>query len=457
MGADAVRFLDLLAAAGISVWQVLPLNPPDGHRSPYCSSSLFAGDPGLLPRPTSQSVRALDIEGRTDVMPGATPGEFAASDAPIADSLSFWLRDFAIFSVAHETFATSWNDWPAPLRDRQPAAITKFVRDHSARIAFVEARQVEFIKAWRQLRDAAHLRGISLFGDVPLYPSYDSADVWAHRELFQLASDGSMKFVAGVPPDYFSPTGQLWGNPIYDWSANAADNFAWWHARFAHAATLFDVVRIDHFRGLEAYWRVPADAVDASSGVWAEGPGMALFAALGAGSVDALVAEDLGDITPEVDALRLQLNLPGMRVLQFGFSGDPLNPHLPERVPTHCVYYTGTHDNDTTLGWYKTLDAEARRAVDRLLESAPATAQGAIASKSSMPWPLIVRALACAANTTIVPLQDLLGLDGAARMNVPGAAAGNWTWRFSWEQIPGDLVPRLRSLVSASSRLPGMG
>ena len=434
LGADVERFLDLLAACGMSVWQVLPLNPPDEHHSPYCASSLFAGNPALLPA----------------AFAAVAPGDGATGPA----APTFWLRDFAIFGVARAWFAAPWTSWPAPLRDRQPAALADFIREHAAQIALVEAQQLQFIAAWGRVRAAAAARGILLFGDLPLYPAPDSADVWAHRALFQLDGAGHPAYVAGVPPDYFSPTGQLWGNPVYDWNAHAADGYAWWRARLHHAAALFDIVRIDHFRGLAAYWRVPAGAPDASAGTWAAGPGAALFTAASAATAApaktaGLVAEDLGDITPDVDALRDALQLPGMRVLQFGFSGDVANSHLPAHAPEQCVYYTGTHDNDTTLGWYRALDAPVRGQVDALLAAGAARP----AAARPMPWPLIDLALSSPANTAIVPLQDLLGLDGDHRMNVPGSTRGNWTWQFDWRQIPADFAPQVRELLEGSDRL----
>ncbi|HEY6597812.1 MAG TPA: 4-alpha-glucanotransferase, partial [Pseudomonadales bacterium] len=290
------------------------------------------------------------------------------------------------------------------------------------------------------LRREAAARGVLLFGDLPLYPAYESADVWAHPEIFLLDEAQRPRLVAGVPPDYFSATGQLWGNPIYAWDALAASHFAWWIERLESQLELFDLVRIDHFRGLQAYWGIPANADSARAGAWYAAPGAELLRALRQRFEPlAVVAEDLGVITPEVDALREAFGLPGMRVLQFAFSGDPDNPHLPANYRANTVAYTGTHDNDTTLGWYRSLEPAVASAVDRFAVGA-------------MPWALIEVLCRSAANTVIVPMQDLLGLDGRHRMNTPGVASGNWRWRFEWPQVDAELAPRVRTLLRATGR-----
>jgi 4-alpha-glucanotransferase len=294
------------------------------------------------------------------------------------------------------------------------------------------------------VRRAASDRCILLLGDMPLYPALTSADVWSNRRFFQLEPDGQPAAVAGVPPDYFSATGQLWGNPLYDWEALAQDGFRWWIARLRAQLALFDVVRIDHFRGLEAYWSVPAGAENAIGGRWCRAPGHALLEAVRTAFPNMpMVAEDLGIITPEVEQLRDAFGLPGMRVLQFAFSGDPANPHLPEHYVPHTLAYSGTHDNDTTLGWYRSLDDASRAAVDRYLGGAP-----------DLPWTMIERLFASCANSAIVPLQDYLALDARARMNTPGVADGNWRWRFEHGALTPALARRIRTAVVAAGRQP---
>jgi len=414
--AAAERFLDFLVAARLRVWQVLPLNPPDRYGSPYHSRSLFALDEALA----DTAVDAADA------------AEFRAH-APS------WLDDYALYSVAAGHHGDDWTAWPAALRERDGDALEALRMSHG--YDAVVARQCAAHARWRRLRAAANARGVLLFGDLPLYPAHASADVWAHRTLFQLDADGIPSAVAGVPPDYFSADGQRWGNPLYAWDRIAATDYAWWCDRVAAQLELFDVVRIDHFRGLAAYWSIPRDA-PATAGHWCPAPGAGLLDALARSTPGLpLVAEDLGTITPDVDALRERFGLPCMRVVQFAFSGDPANPHLPAHHPTDAVVYTGTHDNDTALGWYESLPASARRDVDAML-----------AARGDMPWSLIGVALDSRALTAIVPLQDFLGLGSAARMNTPGTVTGNWRWRFEAEALTPALANRIRVMVEASSR-----
>lgn len=434
LGAAALRFLDFLHAAGIGVWQVLPLNPPDSHGSPYQSPSLSACSTALADWRAVAAAGGLDgwLEPR------------AARYAAFCDREGAWLDDFAVYSVATRELDPAWWNWPVALRTHAPDAVAAFAREHAAAVREVRARQFVVFEQWRAVHDAARARGILLFGDLPLYPALASADVWANQDLFQLDREGQPVAVAGVPPDYFSATGQLWGNPLYDWDHMTRHGFAWWLKRLAVQLRLFDVVRIDHFRGLEAYWSVPAGATDARGGHWCAAPGEALLARVREAFPGMpLVAEDLGIITPAVDVLRERFGLPGMRVLQFAFSGDPDNPHLPEHYQPHTVVYTGTHDNDTSLGWYRALDDATRGVVDRWL-----------GSTVSMPWRFIERAFGTRANTAIVPLQDFLGLGGEARMNTPGVAAGNWGWRCAADGLTPALARRIRGLVESSGRQP---
>ena len=428
LGDAAIRFLDFIEQAGLRVWQVLPLNPPDRHGSPYHSTSAFAMDALLTADLSADEVQDHARRNRS---------EFEAFRAESA----FWLPDFAAFEAVARERSAAWPDWPKALRDREPDALSRLHGERAAAIeAIIEAQFVVFSR-WQALHREAAARDVLLFGDVPLYPAHGSADVWAHRSLFQLDANGEPLAVAGVPPDYFSVDGQRWGNPLYDWGRLATTEFGWWRERMATQLALFDVVRLDHFRGLEAYWSIPRGA-DARSGAWVPGPGRDLLEALRHrfGRLP-LVAEDLGIITPAVDALRTAFDLPGMRVLQFAFSGAPDNPHLPSQHREDCVVYTGTHDNDTTLGWYGGLDEHTRAAVDARLRGL-----------GKPPWSMIALALDSIARTAIVPLQDFLELGSAARMNTPGTISGNWAWRFGERATSRDLAKRIRAEVERSGR-----
>ena len=432
LGDDARRFVEFLAESRLRLWQLLPLNPPDAHGSPYQSMSLSACSTALV------DWRLVDAEGGVLARIERAGGAFD----DFCREHAGWLDDFALFAVAAEHFDAPWWRWPAPLRHRDPDALAAFGQVHRQALETVRARQFVVYEQWRRLRREANDRDIVLLGDMPLYPALASADVWAHQQFFQLDAEGQPLQVAGVPPDYFSATGQLWGNPLYAWDALAADGFRWWLARLQVQLALFDVVRIDHFRGLEAYWSVPAGAVDAMGGRWCEAPGAELLQALKAAfPALPLVAEDLGVITPEVETLRDRFDLPGMRVLQFAFSGDPHNPHLPQHYVPHSLAYTGTHDNDTTLGWYQSLPAVLRGEVDRFLGGHPA-----------MPWAMIERVFASSANSALAPMQDYLELDGRARMNTPGLADGNWRWRFEGAQLDARLARQIRATVERHGR-----
>jgi 4-alpha-glucanotransferase len=431
LGDDALRFLDFMAHAGLSIWQMLPLNPPDRYGSPYHSASLFALHGSLLDP-------ALNLDDPTELSRYA----HARSDAfeKFFVAAAPWLDDFCRYSVARRQFGPDWTLWPEPLRRRDGDALARLDATWRREIELIRCGQFAVVHGLARLRREAAARGVLLLGDMPLYPAFDSADVWSHQDLFLLDDAQRPQWVAGVPPDYFSTTGQLWGNPIYAWDRLEQTGFAWWIERLRAQLALFDVVRIDHFRGLQAYWAVPPDAASAAAGAWYPAPGKALLEVLRQRFEPlALVAEDLGVITPEVDELRDAFDLPGMRVLQFAFSGDAHNPHLPSNYRANTVAYTGTHDNDTTLGWYQSLEPGVRSTVDRLAEGA-------------MPWSLIEVLCRSAANTAIVPMQDLLGLDGRHRMNTPGVPDGNWHWRFDWSQVEPELAPRIRSLLSSTGR-----
>ncbi len=400
LDANAYRFVDWLAEAGFRVWQMLPIGPVDAHGSPYQPPSVFAGDVRLIDPDGPSGVESLD--------------EFRRRNAG-------WLEDWALFAALRHDLGRPWPEWPPALRDRDPEALEQARQRHARAIEAEIERQRRFDYQWRALRDYARGRGVLLFGDLPLYGAHDSADAWAARHLFALDAHGGITGEAGVPPDAFSELGQHWGQPLHNWAAHANDGWAWWIERLRVLTERFDLLRIDHFRGFEAAWSIPPDATDARAGHWVKGPGRAPFDAV----EDALghlplVAEDLGTITDAVHALRDALGLPGMRVLQFAFDGVPDNPHRPEQHPEWSVAYTGTHDNDTLVGWWHGLDHATRAHVADVLG----------ADAGQMPWPAIDAVLQSPARLAMLPLQDLLGLDSEARMNVPGQSEGNWCWRL---------------------------
>jgi 4-alpha-glucanotransferase len=401
LGRGGRAFIDWLAHAGFSVWQVLPLGPTGTAGSPYWVRSDSAGNPAFI-----------DAAERPDATGAAFAGFLERSGA--------WLEDYAAFEVLSTVHGgVPWWQWPPAYRDRDAPALARLRAERDADLARVKLEQFAFAVQWQALRAYAHARGVRLLGDVPFYVAPDSAEVWTHRAQFQLDAAGMPRAVAGVPPDYFSELGQLWGNPLYDWTRMRRDGFEFWRARVRRQLERVDVLRIDHFRALAAHWAVPAGAPDARGGVWRRTPGRALLKALQQEFPSLpLVAEDLGLITPDVEALRRRFRLPGMRVLQFGFDGNPGNPHLPHMHRHNSVVYTGTHDNDTTVGWFATLDAEARRRVVVYLGS------------ESMPQALIRAACASVAQLAILPMQDLLGLGAEARLNTPGTVQGNWSWKL---------------------------
>lgn len=422
--ADAERWLDWLHGAGVGVWQMLPLGLPLIGLSPYQCASAFAANVALFESDAAEPDEA----------------DFAAWCARQAH----WLDDFARFVVVKSMHGGApWPDWPAPLRDREPAALAGLDRASAAALRAARLAQYRAARRWRAIRAAAAARGIALFGDMPIFVAHDSADVWARRDLFLLDAAGHPTVVAGVPPDYFSETGQRWGNPHYDWAAMQADGFAWWRRRLAAHFEWFDLVRIDHFRGLAAAWSIPADEPTAIHGEWQPAPGAALLQAIVDDLGDLpLVAEDLGVITPDVVALRQRFGLPGMAVLQFAFDAHADNPHKPENVTPNTVYYTGTHDNDTTVGWWAALPEETRQAALRQLG----------ATEAAMPGAMIDTVLASRAALAVLPMQDVLGLGSAARMNTPGTEAGNWAWRFDWADLPPDLAPYLLEKLRKTDR-----
>jgi 4-alpha-glucanotransferase len=436
LGDEAYRFVDFLADAGCSVWQVLPLVPTHVEGSPYNAPSSMAMNPTLISR-ERQATAGLGSPAELDER------QREAFESWCAEEES-WLPSYVEFTALRELHDDApWPTWPPSLRDRDPDALTRALEPLAARLRELRFEQWVVALQWSQLREYAASRGVLLFGDLPIFVSLDSADVWASRELFQLDEDGRPTTVTGCPPDYFAADGQRWNNPHYDWEAMAADGFGWWRRRIARQRELFDLVRIDHFRGFEAAWQVPVDAPTARDGWWAPGPGSAILAALvEAAGPGALVAEDLGVITPEVERLRDEFGLPGMKILQFAFDGSADNPYLPEHHGERSVVYTGTHDNDTTVGWWEELDEGTRASVRAHL----------VDPDEPMPWALVRLALESTARLAVVPAQDLLGLGSGSRMNTPGTDEGNWSWRAPAGAFDDELAERVRTMVRSAGR-----
>lgn len=455
IGDDAFQFVDCLKNMAVTVWQTLPLTMPHGDGSPYQSLSSHAGNPafislkslvddGWLPAQSLQNPREVCLQtAHKHFMLLANPQQLKAFES-FCEQQQHWLHDFALFCVLREHFSlASWSQWPQAFKTRDKMTIKRCEDYFATAISCVKFVQFVFFQQWAALKKYANKQGVYLFGDIPIFVAYDSADVWAHPELFKLDSEGQMTVVAGVPPDYFSATGQRWGNPHYEWSAMKKTKFRWWIERLATQNAMFDILRIDHFRGLEAAWEIPASEPTAINGAWQVAPGADLLKALQKSLPDlALVAEDLGIITEEVDALRMQFNLPGMKILQFAFGGDENNPYLPEQIDASSVAYTGTHDNDTSLGWYQHLDERAKSHFHQYIEDV----------NPDMPDALVALTLATEACLAIVPMQDILALDSTCRMNIPGTIEGNWKWRFSWHQLNHAYKHRMKTLVVQAKR-----
>ncbi len=475
LGAHAYRFVDWLALAGQTLWQLLPLVAVGEGGSPYNGLSAFAGNvlllsPDLLvedalldedeARAPAFEPDAADFAGAGRWKDGLLRRAHAAFGAAASPGLRTgfaeyverhrdWLDDWTLFRALRDEHGAPWTRWPEPLRRRDPGAIAG-ARDRLAHeVEWHALAQFLFDRQWGELRRYANGRGIFVVGDVPIFVAHDSADVWAHPEIFELDGDGRPTVVSGVPPDYFSETGQRWGNPLYRWDVLERDGYAWWTARFRRTLEMVDVARIDHFRGFESYWEVPAAEKTALHGRWLPGPGTKLFEAVEKelGPLP-LIAEDLGIITPAVEALRDELGFPGMRVLQFAFGGDdPENPHLPENYPREAVAYTGTHDNNTALGWWRDEASRGERAA--LAELAGDGDAGEVG------WRMIETVLASNADLAVIPLQDVLGLGSEARMNTPGSVSGDWRWRFREGALTRELAARLRDITARTGRLHG--
>ena len=468
LGKDARRFVDLLAAMGASYWQVLPLTPPACGNSPYSAFSAFAGNPllidldqisvdGDLPAISyedSLNDTCVDFEAvfekKMTLLKTAGTKFLANEVAPCKQEFwdfcntTPWLHDYALFMALKRRYkGRSWEKWPDGLALLTPEKYEKASVELGPEIGIKKYIQWQFFKQWRKLRSYAAGKGIAIIGDIPIFVGYDSADVWSHRELFLLDSKGRPTVVAGVPPDYFSATGQLWGNPLYDWEMMGRQKYTWWIERFQSMFEFFDIIRVDHFRGFEAAWHVPAGEKTAINGTWIKAPGAILFdvifAVLGKLPV---IAEDLGVITPGVVALRDRYDFPGMKIVQFAFDSGPSNPYLPHNHQKNFVVYTGTHDNDTTAGWYHSLSDTQRSRVSRY-----------VGGRGDDTVACILRTvLMSVADTAIVPLQDLINLGSEARMNVPGTAFGNWGWRFTWNMVAHDLAGHVRDQIECYGR-----
>ncbi len=475
LGPSAYRFADLLYRMGQSFWQVLPLSPtiPDGH-SPYNGSSAFAGNPllispdllvrdGLLSRRDLQDCPNFPEEVKFDtVVPykellfrkayerflTATEEHESAMNEFYAES-GTWLTPYAVFSALKAEFpAKTWDRWSRPIRDRNPDALTPLGEKFRERIRYEAFLQFIFARQWRALKLYCNKLGIQVIGDMPYYVSFDSADVWTHPDDFKLDGRRRPRVVSGVPPDYFSETGQLWGNPVYNWDRLKETGYAWWIRRLRRNLELFDILRIDHFRGMVAYWEVPAGQKTAIKGKWVSCPVQDFFGTVFRHFANPpLIAEDLGMITPDVrEAIRM-LGFPGIRVLLFAFGKDfENNPHIPHRVPPNTVYYTGTHDNNTSRGWFQSeASPDEKKSLFRYL--------GRKVTERNVHWELIRLAMMSGADTVIIPAQDLLGLGAASRMNRPATSSGNWRWRLRPGELSKTIEKNLREMTIAYGRL----
>ncbi len=479
-GPEAYKFVDFLFAAKLGLWQVLPLSPPGLGDSPYSATSAFAGNPLLIslerladrgwiardrigdrlkPSAVSSAGARIDFEqvktAKLPLLHEAAQNFLERSNGDRQRFESFkrenawWLDDFVLFNVMRQVHqGLSWSAWPRELAGREPEALHKFGVQHQRELEVERAIQFAFFEQWRALRRYAAERRIKVVGDVAIFVSYDSADVWRHPDLFHLDEEFQPTVVAGVPPDAFSATGQRWGNPLYRWDVCKSRGYDWWVQRMSWAVTICDIVRLDHFRGFESYWEIPAAEPTAVNGHWVAGPKDDLFQVLRSRLGDLpFIAEDLGMITPAVHALRERLGIPGMKVLQFAFGDPGAHIYLPHNFEPNCVVYTGTHDNDTTAGWWASgaTPEEKRYAADYV-----GSAQDGI------PWAFVRTAFTSVAKLAIVPLQDVLGLGSEGRMNTPSHTDGNWGWQFESGALEHDLAEKLAALSTVTDRVPGL-
>jgi 4-alpha-glucanotransferase len=476
LGENAYQFVDFLANSDQQIWQILPVGPTGFGNSPYLSYSALAGNP-LLISPTLLQKQGLLTEEELEQIPEfpldrvdferviATKmpllrkaSDRFANQASVTDKEEFqrfvarhndWLSDYALFmSLKQAHNGISWNKWEQDIASRQPQAMATWATKLADDIFFHKFVQYQFFSQWKSLKHYANQKGIKIFGDIPIYVAHDSVDVWAHREIFCLDEEtGEAALMAGVPPDYFSATGQLWGNPVYDWKTLKQTDFKWWIRRVEGILEYVDIIRIDHFRGFQAYWAVPQGETTAMKGTWLDAPGDEFFQLLEKqlGKLP-IVAEDLGVITPEVEALRDEFNFPGMKILQFAFDSDRANGFLPFNYANrNCIVYTGTHDNNTTIGWFNERSPEAQAKVIDYL--------GCLC-EDGIHWALIRLALSSVGNTVVLPFQDILGLGTDAKMNTPSQPTGNWSWRCRSEAFNDELSGRLKYLIYLYGRTP---
>ncbi|HLJ85818.1 MAG TPA: 4-alpha-glucanotransferase [Candidatus Angelobacter sp.] len=473
-GPEAYAFVDFLTESRLGLWQILPLSPPGLGNSPYSAVSAFAGNPLLISLERLADRGWIGREHLRDLPPFRARIDFQevntrkmpllrnAAQAFLEHSTNGgsrnrfeefkraqagWLEDYALFALMRRIHnGKTWSAWPRELARRDPEGLHRFGVEYQRELEIERALQFAFFEQWQALRNYCARRGIRIVGDVAIFVNYDSADVWRHPELFYLGEDLQPALVAGVPPDAFSTTGQRWGNPLYRWDVCKTQGYDWWVRRMAWALQTCDIVRLDHFRGFESYWEIPATEMTAVNGRWVHGPGDDLFHALRNRLGDLpLIAEDLGLITPEVHALRERLGIPGMKILQFGFGDPGAHIYLPHKFDHNCVVYTGTHDNDTTVGWWNSLTNQEERR--------HATAYAGD-SKDGIHWSLIRTAFTSVANLVIVPLQDVLGLDSDARMNIPSRTDGNWGWRYQAGVLTPDLAEKLAEISMVCDRAP---
>ena len=483
LGPAAYEFADFLAGGGQSIWQMLPLGPTGYGDSPYQCFSAFAGNPALispvrlvdlgwlhtkdvddLPQFSAEQVEYEQVNALKQRKLNQAFAEFEKA-APQSEKRKLaefknaekgWLSDFALFRALKDKFGgVAWPKWEREFALRDPQALQRARAELAHQIAEQEFLQFVFFDQWESLKRYCSERKIRVMGDLPIYVAHDSTDVWAHPEFFHLDAEGNATKVAGVPPDYFSATGQLWGNPIYRWDRMAADGYSWWVERFRAAFRMFDMLRVDHFRGFEAYWEVPGGEHTAQNGKWVKGPGAELFAAVEAklGKLP-IVAENLGVITPGVEAIRERFGFPGMAILQFAFGNDPQGPSFrPHNYPRNLVAYTGTHDNDTVVGWWTSKPGEGSiRSEEDIRKERELTREYLDLGDKPIHWVFIRTLMASVADTVVFPLQDVLGLGSEARVNTPGTATGNWRWRVRGELVTEELAQRLRKMAIVYDR-----
>lgn len=477
MGSFAYAFVDFVVSSGQKYWQILPINPTDGinGNSPYSCSSAFAGNPLLI------SPEMMVIEGflRPSDIKIATP--FAEEKVEYAKVTAFkekifniayqrfqkikereefnhfvrdqhyWLEDFALFTVIKSVYGgCGWNEWPQALKTRQPLALKAFARRHSSGLEQVKFIQFLFFRQWHKLKSYANSKNVNIIGDIPIYVNFDSVEVWRHPSFFKLNREGHMTFISGVPPDYFSRTGQRWGNPVYNWTNLKKVKYSWWVERIAHDLEMFDLMRIDHFRGFAGFWQIPAHEKLAVFGRWVKGPGAAFFKILARRFKHLpIIAEDLGEITPDVIELMKKFDFPGMRVLLFAFNGEmKANPHVPANYPVNCFAYSGTHDNNTIQGWYHH-EAKAHEKVNisKVLQT-KFTAR-------NLHWTMIEVLMRSRAETVIIPMPDFLGLGEEGRMNTPATKVNNWQWRLKMSALTMKLSQKIAHITKKTNRGKG--